>query len=259
MNPRLRNKLKKNPPFKIMAVAYKVFRNKYSLRKKFRALIDFLNDYKIYRKLPKNGAFSLETADLYPRIFDKTGATPLDPIYFYQGCWCARKIFDAKPAHHYDIASQALMVGIISQLYPTTTVDIRPLPLLLENLSFIKGNILNLPFKDGEIASLSSICVLEHIGLGRYGDPLDSFGSEKAFKELIRVLAPGGSLYISVPVDKENKVYFNAHRAFTRDYIMELSDGLNMEEEKYIYGNEMLNKYDKKKGFGIGLYRFKKI
>lgn len=137
-------------------------------------------------------------------------------------------------------------------------IDIRPIKLKLPNLSFARGDIKKLPFKDGEISSLSSICVIEHIGLGRYGDELDSFGSEKAISEIIRVLARNGNLFISVPIDLENKIYFNAHRAFTRNYIMELFKDLVLMEEKYIYGNDLEDKYDEAKGFGTGLFHFKK-
>jgi len=62
----------------------------------------------------------------------------------------------------------------------------------------------------------------------------------------------------SVPVDKENKIYFNAHRAFTRDYILSLFDGFQLIEEKYQYGESMYDEYDPNKGFGTGLYMFKK-
>lgn len=253
----IRQFLKKISILKFLVVSLRALKNKYGLLGKIKRFVHYIADYRRYKKINTNKHFSLKTEDLYPRIYDKTSTTPVDPVYFYQDAWCAKKIFENKPPRHFDIGSEIGMVGILSQFTPTTMVDIRPLPLLLENLSFIKGDILNLPFKDGEIASLSSICVLEHIGLGRYGDPLDSFGSEKAFKELIRVLSPGGSLYISVPVDKENKVYFNAHRAFTRDYVLELSHGLKLEEEKYIYGNTVYDCYDPKKGFGTGLYYFK--
>ena len=184
--------------------------------------------------------------------------TEIDPVYFYQDTWCAKKVFESKPTRHYDIGGKAEMVGIISQFIPTTMIDIRPLTVSLPELSFIKGSVLKLPFKDGEIASLSSICVIEHIGLGRYGDPLDSFGPEKAAKELARVLSTRGSLYISVPVDNENKVYFNAHRAFTREYVLELFSTLKKVEEKYIYGNELCDTYEASRGFGTGLFWFKK-
>ena len=253
----MRTTLKQISFFKWPTMFFRVLKRKHGVLATIKEFVVFSRDWHAYRKLPKNSSFILATGDIYPCIYDKTSTTPVDTVYFYQDAWCAKKIFENKPPRHFDIGSEIGMVGILSQFTPTTMVDIRPLPLLLENLSFIKGDILNLPFKDGEIASLSSICVLEHIGLGRYGDPLDSFGSEKAFKELIRVLSPGGSLYISVPVDKENKVYFNAHRAFTRDYVLELSHGLKLEEEKYIYGNTVYDCYDPKKGFGTGLYYFK--
>jgi hypothetical protein len=41
-----------------------------------------------------------------------------------------------------------------------------------------------LPFKNNSIECISSLCVLEHIGLGRYGDKLDPFGTEKAIEEI---------------------------------------------------------------------------
>ncbi len=254
----IRDQLKAVPLFKVGVISLRALRNKYGFFTKINFLLDFFADYRAYKKLNTNDRFSLKTSDLYPRIYDKTSTTPVDHVYFYQDAWCAKKVFELKPAHHYDIGSEVGMIGIISQFTPTTMIDIRPLNLSISGLSFIKGSILNLPFKDGEISSLSSICVLEHIGLGRYGDPLDSFGSEKAFTEMIRVLSDGGSLYISVPIDDENRVYFNAHRAFTRDYVLELAKGLTLVEEQYIYGSNMQSAYDPKKGFGTGLYHFKK-
>ena len=39
-----------------------------------------------------------------------------------------------------------------------------------------------------------SLCTLEHLGLGRYGDTLDFEADDKAFREMMRVLKPGGHL-----------------------------------------------------------------
>ncbi len=223
-----------------------------------KEFIGFSQDWHVYQKLPKNLSFPLATSDLYPRLFDKTTTMTIDPVYFYQDTWCAKKIFENKPSRHYDVGSKAELVGTISQFVPTTMVDIRPLEVTLPELSFMQGNILALPLKDGAVSSLSSICVIEHIGLGRYGDPLDPLGSEKAAKELARVLAPGGSLYVSVPVDSKNKVYFNAHRTFTRGYLLKIFSPLVLKEEKYVYGYELSDTYDPVRGFGTGLYYFKK-
>lgn len=254
----LRTTLKQISIFKWAIIFLRSLKRKRGITTTIKEFIEFFRDWRTYQKLPKNLSFTLATGDIYPRLFDRTATTGIDPVYFYQDTWCAKKIFENKPAHHCDVGSKADLVGTISQFVPTTMVDIRPLEVSLPELSFVKGSILALPFKDGEVASLSSICVIEHIGLGRYGDPLDSFGSEKAAKELARVLTPGGSLYISVPVDSENKVYFNAHRAFTRDYLLKIFSSLVLLEEKYIYGYKISNTYNPARGFGTGLYYFKK-
>lgn len=209
-----------------------------------------------FNKLPKNEFF--RELEYYPCLFDNLDYTPVEPTYFFQDCWAAKHIFEMRPAHHYDIGSSVKTMGIISQFVPVTIVDIRPIELELPNLFFIKGSILELPFNDNSIESLSSLCVVEHIGLGRYGDSLDSFGSEKAIRELRRVLKVGGVLLFSVPVDRANKIYFNAHRAFTREYILEQFDGFEILDEKYIYGTKMYDTYDPKKGFGTGLFKLKK-
>jgi SAM-dependent methyltransferase len=195
---------------------------------------------------------------LEPYLDDKTALTPLDPVYFLQDTWAARKIFELKPEHHHDVGSSAKTMGILSQYVPLTMVDIRPLPLELPGLRFVKGSILDLPFEDESIQSLSSLCVIEHIGLGRYGDPLDAHGSEKAAAELARVVRPGGTLLLSVPISASNTVYFNAHRAFTRDYLLHLFEGFELLEERYQYGFELVTTCDPDRGFGTGLFMFRK-
>jgi SAM-dependent methyltransferase len=212
-----------------------------------------LSDYKNQLKLKKKNTIII----LQPSLKDKTSTTPLEPVYFYQDTWAAHKIFELKPQHHYDIGSSAKTIGLISQFVPTTMVDIRPIDLKLNNLYFQKGTILSLPFENASIKSISSLCVVEHIGLGRYGDPVDVLGSEKAIKEIQRVTAPEGIILISVPVDDENKIYFNSHRAFTREYILELFNNCELMEEKYIYGNELVDNYSKDKKLGAGLFMFK--
>lgn len=234
----------------------RALRRKHSIAETIRRFFEFRNDWVEFKKLNRNNSFSLTTGDLFPRLFDKTSTTEVDPVYFYQDTWCAKKIFNKKPLKHVDVGSKLDLVGTISQFVPTTMVDIRPPTVTLPELSFVKGSILELPFPDNSIDSLSSICVIEHIGLGRYGDTLDPYGSEKSAKELARVLAKGGSLYVSVPIDNDNKVYFNAHRAFTREYFLQLFPTLTKIEEKYIYGNNVVDNYDKSLGFGTGLYEF---
>ena len=218
----------------------------------------FFKQYKYLKRLAGSDQ-KIFSWFFYPCLLDNTKYTPVDSVYFYQDTWAAKKIFEIKPQHHYDIGSSVKTVGIISQFVSTTMIDIRPINLDLDGLSFQKGSILELPFPDNSIESLSSLCVIEHIGLGRYGDPLDFWGSEKSIIEIKRVLKPGGICLLSVPVDHENIIYFNAHRAFTRDYLFSLFEyDLKIVEEWYIYGEELLNSYVPERGFGTGLYMLRK-
>ncbi len=216
----------------------------------------FLSQFKIFKQMKENSQF--QKIEWYPCLKDNLSHTPLEPTYFFQDSWAAKQIFKLKPTHHYDVGSSAKTIGILSQFVPITMIDIRPIELELDNLFFKKGSILELPFDNNSIETLSSLCVVEHIGLGRYGDPLDPFGSEKAIEELKRVLKVEGVILFSVPVDDKNKIYFNAHRAFTRDYILELFSGFELLEEKYHYGTKMFDEYDVNKGFGTGLYMLRK-
>lgn len=213
-----------------------------------------------YNKLKKerNPDFELAANHLLPCIMDKTSDNPMDYVYFYQNAWAAGRVFSYKPSAHFDIGSQVGFVGIISQFVKTTFIDIRTIDVKLPNLYFKEADILKLPYEDNSIESVSSICVVEHIGLGRYGDAINAMGSEQAVAEILRVTKPKGNIVISVPIDDRSKVYFNAHRAFSRQQILQLFTNCTVIDEKYIYGSELVNVYDPSKGFGTGLFHFVK-
>ena len=150
--------------------------------------------------------------------------------YFFQDIWAAEKVFQKKPQLHIDIASR--IDGFVAHLLPfckVEYVDIRKMDSTLSNLVFKEGSILQLPYPDNSVTSLSCLHVIEHIGLGRYGDPIDPEGFAKAAAELVRVLAPGGYLYFGTPIGEE-KLYFDAHRVFAVETILQLFQGLVLEE-----------------------------
>lgn len=214
----------------------------------------FWNDYEAYNRIAPSGQ-QLDRKYLYPCLHDDTGETTIEPIYYYQDAWAFEKITERKPPFHVDIGSHHKYVALLSKVVPVTMVDIRPPSLKLDSLEFKKGSILDLPFDDRSIPSVSSLCVVEHIGLGRYGDPLDPLGSEKAIAELKRIIEPGGDIYISIPLDEENRTYFNAHRAFSEEYLMRVFKPFEISELRYIYGKE----FGIKKGssLGVGCYHLK--
>jgi SAM-dependent methyltransferase len=261
MNWRSRFK-RKLTPLRVARAAIYTLSGQFGLSFKWllgiKALVGFAAEYRRFRSLNRGSPFALDGGDVFPALTDRTAATPIEPIYFLQDTWCAGRIAAVRPARHVDVGSAIRAMALIAQFVPVQFVDIRRIDIDVPNLSFQCGSILQLPFADQSICSLSSLCVIEHIGLGRYGDPLDARGSEKAAAELRRVLAPGGDLYVSVPVDDACRVYFNAHRAFTRDYVLTLFSELRLLEERYIYGRTLTEHYRPMERFGTGLYHFRR-
>jgi hypothetical protein len=223
-----------------------------------QSLYRFWRQYLLFRRVSASTGYVLEARWIRPCLTDCTAETPVEPVYFVQDTWFAGRIARRRPERHVDVGSSAKTMALIAQFIPVTMVDIRPVPLTVDGFSFVSGSITGLPFADDSIESLSSLCVIEHIGLGRYGDPLDVAGTEKAISELRRVLAPGGSLYLSVPVDSSCRIYFNAHRAFTRDYLVGLCTGLTLEDEQFLYGIEVVPCYEAARGFGTGMFHLRK-
>jgi SAM-dependent methyltransferase len=181
---------------------------------------------KRYRRL---SGIKLSWSDQLPQLFDRTPTSPFDAHYTYQDAWAAHRIFAASPAHHVDVGSRISFVVGLTPFVSVTFVDIRPLPISIPGLTTLDGDILALPFEDQSVSSLSCLHVAEHIGLGRYGDRLDPDGTTKAARELERVLAPGGSLYFSVPVGNP-RIAFNAHRIHDPTEIVELFNALALDE-----------------------------
>lgn len=171
----------------------------------------------------------MRLADSYPCLGDWVTSTPFDPHYFYQAAWLARRLAESRPAQHVDIGSDVRMIGVMSAFVPTEFIDYRPLQANLHGLTCSAGNLVGLDRASATMSSLSCLHVIEHVGLGRYGDPIDPAGSEKGLVELQRLVAPGGRLYLSVPIGCE-RVCFNAHRVFNPATIVRLLPELHLTE-----------------------------
>jgi ubiquinone/menaquinone biosynthesis C-methylase UbiE len=116
---------------------------------------------------------------------------------------------------HIDISSALYFCAIVSAFVPIKFYDYRPANLQLSNLSTDSADLTCLPFNDASIESISCMHVVEHIGLGRYGDLLDPNGDLKAISELKRVLSTNGNLLFVVPVGGTPRIMFNAHRIYS--------------------------------------------
>ena len=178
--------------------------------------IRYFYDWYRYSHLPN--AESIRIIDAYPQVHDKTSVTPFDSHYFYVNGWAMRRIISMSPSIHIDIGSQTMFVNMLAAVKPVIYIDYRPLKARLPGLLCASGSLLTLPFQDCSVPSISCLHVIEHIGLGRYGDPLDPEGTPKAALELARVLAPGGNLLLATPVGRP-RLCFNAHRIHSPETI----------------------------------------
>lgn len=183
----------------------------------------FIRDWRRFRLM---GGVA-PASEFYPCLFDKTATTGIDTHYFYQGIWAFKKIQNSSVKIHVDVGSDVRFVGMLTCIKKVIFVDIRPLKLDIQGYEGKSGTLLDLPFENSSVQSISSISVIEHVGLGRYGDPIDPEGMDKACAELARVLAPGGCLLIGVPVGK-TRTCFNAHRIVPATKLIEMMKGLSL-------------------------------
>ncbi len=180
-----------------------------------------LGDYVRFRRSFKNDnrKFLFSFFDVHPVLGDKTSETAFDPHYTYHVAWAIRCAKEINPTRHVDVGSSLYFCTTLSAFIPTDFYDYRPANIKLSGLSSLRGDLLRLPFSDGECRSLSCLHTLEHVGLGRYGDPIDARGDLKAIAELSRSVAPGGSLLVVVPTGTASKIEFNGHRIYSyRDF-----------------------------------------
>jgi SAM-dependent methyltransferase len=179
----------------------------------------FREDYRRFSSLSRaDRRMPVEWENRYPCFNDDTAQTYFDRHYIYHTAWAARMVSSFRPLFHVDISSSLYFSTIVSAFVPVEYYDLRRADLSLSGFSSHDATLLSLPFEDASVESLSCMHVLEHVGLGRYGDPLDPDGDLKAIQELKRVLAPGGNLLFVVPIGKP-RVMFNAHRIYSYEQI----------------------------------------
>jgi hypothetical protein len=188
--------------------------------------------------------------------------------YFHQDLLVARLIFEDNPKRHIDLASRIDgFVAHVASFRKIEVFDIRALK---------KSEHPNIIFSQLDIASseyyeitdsISSLHVIEHFGLGRYGDKLDPKGHIVGFENLISMVKPKGRIYVSFPIGSQNQVHFNAHRIFhPKDIFSWTSNDLSLLRFDYVDDHgQLFENFDiinhdikEKLVYGCGIYTFQK-
>jgi SAM-dependent methyltransferase len=181
--------------------------------------------------------FDQKEEDVFPQLDDATATTGFDRHYVYHVAWAVRMVKKINPAFHTDISSSLHFCTTLSAFIPVKFYDYRPAVLTLDNLTSEAADLTKLHFADNSIESLSCLHTIEHIGLGRYGDPIDYDGDLKAIAELKRVVKPGGSLLFVTPVGKA-KIMFNAHRIYSYNQVIKYFEGFDLKEFSLVPDSE---------------------
>ncbi len=142
----------------------------------------FRNKNEINRQIEEfDKAFKIK--NIYPCLSDRFEHTSLIPLhYFYQDLFVARKIFEDKPSKHVDGSSR--VDGFIAHVATFREIEI----LYTRNL-------------------------IEHFGLGRYGDQIDINSYLKGLEKPYSILNKRGKFYFSTPIGSQ-RIEFNTHRVF---------------------------------------------
>jgi SAM-dependent methyltransferase len=173
-----------------------------------------LKDFRTLRKQNRENRAGWDVRFTYPCFGGKKLASgTASGAYFHQDLLVARRIFDRKPVRHVDVASRIDgFVAHVAVFREIEVLDIRPQSNSVANVVFKQCDVMALPESFVNYCdSLSCLHALEHFGLGRYGDVPDIQGHNRGFRNLAKMLRPGGVFYLSMPIGRE-RIEFNAHR-----------------------------------------------
>lgn len=108
------------------------------------------------------------------------------------------------------------------------TVDYNQQPIVCSGIDWIESkSVAEFSTEAGTYDMLVSFSGIEHSGLGRYGDPINSDGDIEAINQMHRALAPGGYLLLAIPTTDSTRVQGNAHRVYGPDRLAQMIENFD--------------------------------
>lgn len=206
-----------------------------------RGLRPFLtNRAEIRRQFRASAAREFPLGKLYPCLSDRYESSGVaSGVYFHQDLLVAQWVYENSPRRHCDVGSRVDgFVAHVATFREIEVFDIRQLRTSAKNIRFRRCDLMDEEsVADIQTDSLSCLHTLEHLGLGRYGDPVDYDGYRRGWDTLRRMLEPGGRLYFSVPMGPQ-RIEFDAHRVFSVPFLVEEMIEGRYEIERFAYTDD---------------------
>jgi hypothetical protein len=237
-------KIAKIPLRKILSLAGQFGIDLLRLAKSIRGLPCYVRDLNAFRSLYQG---SLDLMPCLADRYEEAGYTTSE--YFWQDLLVARWIHEAAPRKHVDVGSRVDgFVAHVASFRELEVLDIRPIKTKIQDIHFREINLMSPNHIDALMAegkaqegycdSISCLHVLEHLGLGRYGDPIDPWGYELGLMNLAKLLEPRGILYLATPLGRE-RVEFNANRVFSPKRIFKLANQCGLVLDRFFTFNNV--------------------
>jgi SAM-dependent methyltransferase len=119
--------------------------------------------------------------------------------------------------------------------YEVWTIDVRLYEFegVSNALHCVVGDIRRTDFPPSFFDIILAVSTIEHVGLGRYGDPVDMEGDRKAMEEIRRVMKEGneGVLLMTVPFGKVSTQ--KLHRVYDQESLLVLLRHFKIEKLDY--------------------------
>jgi len=130
----------------------------------------------------------------------------------------------------------SISLGLSSFGYTITGIDFRYAGYSHPNFTYMKKNFFDVEIEKESFDCVLAISVLEHIGMGHYGDKPIEDGEIRAMKKIRSILKTNGTLFISVPggrrkIHEKNGIRYI--RIFDPKQIEELCEGFTIEKELF--------------------------
>ena len=229
----------------------------------FHKLPKYLLQYYKFNK--NNNIWTIKFIDMLPILDEDSGEMLFDSHYVYHTGWASRVLKEIGASKLVDISSSIMFCSAVSAFIKVEHYDFRKADLSLPGIKCGQENLLNLSFNNNSIECLSCMHVIEHVGLGRYGDDINLHDDKNAANELIRVLSKNGFLLVVLPLGEKSKIRFNAHRIYSFDIVINMFNSLSLKE--FSFYNDKTNEFKKNalpsdimgSEYGCGCFVFQKI